>query len=156
MVGIYFSGTGNTKYILEFFLIKSTKDYKIVSIEESNAIDELREAKEIVIAYPIYYSSIPKIMNDFLDDKIELFSEKKVFIITTMGLFSGDGSGLAKRKLKKVNAIITGGLHVKMPDNISAVKLLKKDEDGNREIINREKECKSISYRSLYSEKVSL
>lgn len=136
MVGIYFSGTGNTKYILELFLKKLYKEYTICSIEEKCAIEQLKQAKEITIAYPIYYSSLPKIVSDFIDTNIELFREKKIFIISTMGLFSGDGTGIAKRKFKKVNADIVGGLHIKMPDNICDVNLLKKSKEENANIIS--------------------
>ena len=137
MMGLYFSGTGNTKYVLELFLEKLYKSiYTTCSIEENHVVECIRESKEIVIAYPIYYSSLPKIVNDFLDTNIELFRDKKIFIITTMGLFSGDGSGLSQRKLKKVNANIIGGLHIKMPDNICDVSLLKKSKIENTNIIN--------------------
>lgn len=135
MIGIYFSGTGNSRYILDLFLKKMGKDYKIFSIEDIDVETKLQEANDIVIAYPIYYSSMPKIMDDFLEKNIELFRNKKVFIITTMGLFSGDGCGLAQRKLRKVNANIIGGIQVKMPDNICDSKLLKKDDDGIKDII---------------------
>lgn len=85
----------------------------------------------------IYYSSLPKIVNDFLDTNIELFRDKEIFIISTMGLFSGDGSGIVQRKLKKVNVDIIGGLQIKMPDNICDVNLLKKSKAENAEIIHR-------------------
>ena len=138
MLGLYFSGTGNTKYVLKLFLEKSYgNNYTTCSIEEDHVVECIKQAKEIVIAYPIYYSSIPKIVNDFLDTNLELFRDKKIFIITTMGLFSGDGSGLAQRKLKKVNADITGGLHIKMPDNICDVSLLKKSKTEDANIINQ-------------------
>ena len=138
MMGLYFSGTGNTKYVLELFLKKLHKsNYTICSIEENHVVECIKQAKEIVIAYPIYYSSLPKIVNDFIDINIELFRDKKIFIITTMGLFSGDGSGLTQRKLRKVNANIIGGLHIKMPDIICDVNLLKKSKTENANIINQ-------------------
>lgn len=53
-----------------------------------------------------------------------------------MGLFSGDGAGTAARLLKKCGAIIIGGLHVKMPDCICDVKLLKYSLSKNKQIIS--------------------
>ncbi len=53
-----------------------------------------------------------------------------------MGLFSGDGAGLGARLLKKQGAKILGGLHLKMPDAIGDVKLLKKSMNENLDIIN--------------------
>lgn len=144
MIGVYFSGTGNSKYVVDQFLIrKSPNDYTMHSIEENDVTEYIKQANEIVIGYPIYYSALPKIFNDFLDENIELFRDKKVFIISTMGLFSGDGPGLAQRKLKKVNAVITGGLQLKMPDNICDEKVLKNAKHLNKIVI--QKAIKSIN-----------
>lgn len=137
MLGLYFSGTGNSKYALEVFLKKLSKPYNICSIEDKNAIELLKKSDEIVLSYPIYCSCIPKILNDFLNKNIELFRNKKVFIISTMGLFSGDGSGLAQRRLKTVNAVITGGLHIRMPSNICDTKILNKSKEKNTDIIRK-------------------
>ncbi len=95
MLGIYFSGTGNTKYCIDL---------------EKNA---------------------------------NYFSNKDVFIICTMALFSGDGCGCAARFLRKYGANVIGGLHLKMPDCIADVKLLKKSSEKNRELIyNAEQKIK--------------
>lgn len=137
MLGIYFSGTGNSKYALEVFLKKLSKPYNICSIEDKKSIELLKESNEIVLSYPIYCSSIPKILSDFLNKNLELFRNKKVFIISTMGLFSGDGSGLVQRRLKRVNATITGGLNIRMPSNICDTKILNKTNDKNANIIRK-------------------
>lgn len=52
-------------------------------------------------------------------------------------MFSGDGAGVSARILKKYGANITGGVHVKMPDCIGDVALLKKPPEKNREIITQ-------------------
>ena len=57
MNGIYFSGTGNTKYCMEEFA-KSTGD-RVVSIESDEAIEILRDSDEIAFGYPVYFSDIP-------------------------------------------------------------------------------------------------
>lgn len=128
-IGIYFSGTGNTKLVIEHFMNQIEIDSKIYAIEDSNCIDALNAADEIVIAYPIYYSCMPKIMSDFIDTNATLWNNKRIFIIATMAMFSGDGSGVGARALKKHGAIILGGLHVTMPDCILDVKLGKKSSD---------------------------
>lgn len=134
MLGIYFSGTGNTKYCLERFL-----DYydgsQPVSIESPNAIEAIRKSQNIVFGYPIYYSNIPKIVRDYIYQNRVDFKNKRIFIICTMGLFSGDGAGCSARLLKKCGANIVGGLHLKMPDCIGDVKLLKKPLAQNKQLI---------------------
>ncbi|WP_338028388.1 EFR1 family ferrodoxin [Clostridium taeniosporum] len=52
-----------------------------------------------------------------------------------MGLFSGDGAGCSARLFKKYGAKVVGGLHLKMPDCICDVKLLKKSLEQNKQII---------------------
>ena len=136
MVGIYFSGTGNTKYCVTRFLEKCTGG-NAYSIEDKKAISALSEDNDIVLGYPVYYSNLPKIVRDFIENNAELWHGKNVFIIATMGLFSGDGTGVSARLLKKLGANITGGVHIKMPDNIGDVKLLKKTPEENREIIKQ-------------------
>lgn len=52
-----------------------------------------------------------------------------------MGLFSGDGAGCAARIFRKYDAEVIGGLHLKMPDCIGDVKLLKKSLDKNKRVV---------------------
>lgn len=125
MIGVYFSGTGNTKYCLEKFVALYDGTSKIVSLEEKSVIEKIMLHKDIVFAYPIYYSNLPKIVRDFINDNHTIWEKKNIFIIATMGLFSGDGAGLSARLFKKYKAHIWGGLHLKMPDCICDVKALK-------------------------------
>ena len=137
MIGIYFSGTGNTRYCIEKFLEECGDDIKSYSIEDEKAALEIKKHETIVIAYPVYYSNIPKILSDFIRNNSNIWQDKEVFIIATMGLFSGDGAGILARLLKGFGAKILGGLHLKMPDCISDVKLLKRTLDENREIVKK-------------------
>jgi len=147
MKGIYFSGTGNTKYCVEQFLKHFDGNNLSASIETDNLNDIFAEDDIIVFGYPVYFSNIPKIVRDFIVKHKEKFSQKKIFIIATMGLFSGDGTGCSARLLKKYGAKIIGGLHIKMPDCIGDVKLLKKNLDENKSIIKMADEKIEISVK---------
>lgn len=136
MIGVYFSGTGNTKYCLEKFL-KYFNENKLYSIEDKNCIKEIKENSYIALAYPIYYSDLPIIVRNFIVDNKEIFKNKNIFIIVTMGLFSGDGAGCSARLLKKYGANIIGGLHLKMPDCIVDVKALKKSLEENKTVVKK-------------------
>lgn len=125
MTAIYFSGTGNTKFCAEKFL-EHFDNPQIFSIEDGGAVPAISKSRDIVFAYPIYYSNMPKIVRDFIERNSDIWRGKNIYIITTMGLFSGDGSGVSARLFKKFGANIAGGLHVKMPDCIGDVKALKK------------------------------
>lgn len=52
-----------------------------------------------------------------------------------MGLFSGDGAGMLARMLSGCGAIITGGLHLKMPDCIGDEKALKRSLLDNKALV---------------------
>lgn len=182
MIGLYFSGTGNTKFCIEKFLDDYDKTAPLVPLEKDNAAafvaeacategatsnrsrdswaDQMAEActagdttdmanscaprsaaagsnaPDIVLAYPIYYSNLPKIVHDFICANPTLWHNKRIYLIATMGLFSGDGTGVAARLLKKYGACIIGGLHVKMPDCICDVKALKRTPDKNKQLVD--------------------
>ncbi|MDE6373094.1 MAG: EFR1 family ferrodoxin [Clostridia bacterium] len=137
MVGIYFSGTGNTKHCVERFLKGADGGEEAYPLENPRTAEAAKAADEIVFAYPVYYSNLPKIVRDFITDNSGLWRGKRIFIICTMGLFSGDGAGCAARLFKRYGARVTGGLHLKMPDCIGDVKLLKKPLNKNRLLIKK-------------------
>lgn len=139
MIGIYFSGTGNTKYCVEQFVQELDTSAHCCSIEEDTAAEEIRKNDFLILAYPIYYSNLPKIMRDFLMVHGADFAGKKVFLLATMGLFSGDGTGCAARLLQKYGAEIVGGLHLKMPDCIGDEKALKKSIEENKQLVREAK-----------------
>lgn len=135
MVGIYFSGTGNTKYCVETFLKECDSDFLAFSIEDKNAVIEIQKHEQIIIGYPVQYSNIPKILKDFIVENPSIWKGKKFFIIATMGMFSGDGAGNLARLLKKYGGIVIGGLHLKMLDSICDEKLLKRSFEANQAIL---------------------
>ncbi len=137
MIGIYFSGTGNSRYAIELFCKEYDKNAQIFSIEDSSICHAIKNKEMLIFAYPVQYSTVPKILRDFIIDNKELWTNKKVFVIATMGLFSGDGAGILGRLLNKYGAKIIGGLHLKMPDSISDVKLLKRSPETNKTLIKK-------------------
>ncbi len=146
MIGIYFSGTGNSKYCIERFLEEYDKGSPAFSIEQDEVATHIKRHHELVISYPVQFSNIPKILYDYIITNSQIWRGKKIFILATMGLFSGDGAGILARLLRKYGAEITGGLHLKMPDSISDEKVLKRNDKRNLALIrNAEaKICKAV------------
>ncbi len=148
MIGLYFSGTGNSKWALNTFCSEYDSSVKTYSIEDNSVIKEIENSDTIIFAYPIYFSSLPKILKDFIVLNKALWKNKKIFAIATMGLFSGDGAGCLKRLLKKYGAKTIGGLHLKMPDSIGDEKVLKRPIEKNRLLIkNAEEKIKKSAER---------
>ncbi len=135
MVGIYFSGTGNTRRCVKKLAELLESGAECYSIEDEHAIEAIKNSDKIIFGYPVYFSNVPRIVRDFIDKNGEIFHGKKVFIVCTMGLFSGDGAGCGARLLKKRGAEIFGGLHLKMPDCIGDNPLLKRTKEKNRALI---------------------
>lgn len=153
MIGIYFSGTGNTKFCVDQFLKEYNPNENSFSIEDNRTLKEIENHTEIVIGYPVQYSNIPKILRDYIVAHKQIWNGKHIFIIATMGLFSGDGAGILARLLQHYGAVIVGGLHLKMPDSIGDVKALKRNFEKNKALVVKadEKICKAV--RDIKNEK---
>lgn len=140
MISVYFSGTGNSKHCAEYLLQRLDLNGTSCSIEDENAVCNIKNNDAIVFAYPVYYSDLPKIVGNFIVENSEIWKNKKIFIVATMGLFSGDGAGCAARLFKKYGAEVLGGLHIKMPDCIGDVKILKKSLQKNCKTVKKANE----------------
>ncbi len=137
MLGIYFSGTGNTRYCVEKFVKEDNIDNKAISIEDPNVLKEMQESDIIAIGYPVYYSNIPTILREFIVKNQLVFKGKSVFVIATMAMFSGDGAGYLARILSGYGANIIGGLHITMPDCICDEKVLKRSIEANSRLVKK-------------------
>lgn len=135
MVGIYLSGTGNTKHCTEKLIWFLDSSAECISLESSNIRQKITDQDVIVLGYPTQYSNAPLMVRDFIKSNHEIWKNKKIFIVNTMGLFSGDGTGCTARILKKYGAKILGGIQIKMPDAVCDSKLLKKSAEENRQIV---------------------
>ena len=91
MVAIYFSGTGNPKFVAQTF--SGTMSCDCYSIEEDCSFSEMLVENDVIaVFYPIYGSCVPKIMRDFVDRYKADFAYKKLIIVCTQMMFSGDGA----------------------------------------------------------------
>lgn len=135
MIGVYFSGTGNTKHCVEKLVKGLNENASVYTLENKHTLNAIQNSEVIFFGYPVHYSNLPKIVRDFIVDNSNLFYQKKIFIIATMGLFSGDGAGLSARLFRKCGAVVLGGVHIKMPDCIGDVKMLKRTLQDNVQIV---------------------
>ena len=79
MVGIYFSGTGNSRYAAELFCKEYDEATKAFSLEDDNITRVVKNEEMLVFACPVQYSTVPKILRDFIIENKELWGSKKVF-----------------------------------------------------------------------------
>ena len=135
MLGIYLSGTGNTKHCIEKLTSLLDSSATTMPLENENITEEIKKNSVIILGYPTQYSNAPYMVRDYIIRNSGLWKGKRILCVATMGAFSGDGAGCTARLLKKYGADILGGLHLKMPDSVCDVKLLKKTVEANKEII---------------------
>lgn len=136
MLGVYLSGTGNTKHCIEKIVKMLDQSANIIPLENKNIISEIERNDTIILGYPTQFSNAPMMVRDFIKSN-DIWKDKKVFCITTMGAFSGDGTRCSARILKKRGAIILGGLQIHMPDSVCDSRLLKKTDEDNKMIIRK-------------------
>ena len=135
MIGIYLSGTGNTKHCVEKLLNFLDPDAVSLPLENPESAKMIEAEDTIILGYPTQFSNAPFMVRDFIEKNAGLWQGRKVYCVNTMGLFSGDGTGCTARLLKKHGAEILGGIQIKMPDSVCDSKMLKKDIEKNRQIV---------------------
>lgn len=127
---LYFSGTGNTEYVVEKIVEKiknSTIKCIIKNIEnfKNEDLEKISNFDTILFAYPIYGSMAPIIFRNFVEKNKEHFRGKKAIVVITQYLFSGDGGAYLARKLKKNGMDVIAIEHFNMPNNLSDVNIFK-------------------------------
>lgn len=59
MVGIYLSGTGNTKWCVERLIHHLNEQAQAIPIEDIRIPQSIRENQTIILAYPVQFSNAP-------------------------------------------------------------------------------------------------
>jgi len=125
MLTIYFSATGNSKFVAKLF--SSHMDAKCLSIEDDvNFTDEIKTHDIIAFSYPIYASRVPRIMREFVTKYMSELSGKKIIIFATQVAFSGDGARVFTDMFSEGSIEVIYAEHFKMPNNVGNVPLLRK------------------------------
>ena len=123
MLMLYFSGTGNSKYVAELFA--SEMNCSCHSIEEFITFDTLiAESDTIAFCYPVYMSRVPRIMREFVSRHLNLFKGKKIIIFCTQLLLSGDGARAFAVMFPKNHVDMSYAEHFFMPNNVNNVSFL--------------------------------
>ena len=128
MLMLYFSGTGNSKYIAELFC--KQMDTKCHSIEEEiNFSNLITENQTIAFCYPIYASRPPRIIREFALKHKESLRGKKIIIFCTQWLFSGDGARSFTDFFPDNYIEVLYAEHFLMPNNVSNLFFLPVTQD---------------------------
>jgi len=128
MLTIYFSGTGNTAFVAQNFSEKIGAT--CINIEDDADFAALFAAHDkIAVFYPVYGSRVPLIMRRFSNKYEAYFAGKKVVIIVTQMLFSGDGARVFTDLFPPGHFDVIYAEHLMMPNNVSNFVILPKTSD---------------------------
>jgi ferredoxin len=118
MLTLYFSGTGNSKFVAERFAAGMGGACR--SIEETADFGALlRDAKAVAFVYPIYCSRVPRILREFVRTHTAALAGKKLVLLCTQMGFSGDGARCFTDLLPKRAVTVLYAEHITMPNNIN-------------------------------------
>jgi len=143
---LYFSGTGNSKYIAELF--SQYQDAACHSIEEHIDFQPLIAAEDVVgFCYPVYFSSVPRIMRTFVAQHMGTLKDKKIIIFCTQLILSGDGTRKFAMLFPKNHIEILYTEHFFMPNNMNDIAFLPiADNKGiQRSLARAKRKMESIS-----------
>lgn len=117
MLMLYFSGTGNSKYMANSFSKKTGAH--CYSIETNmNFSKEILINDTIGFCYPTYGGCVPRIMREFVAKHTKDLKGKKLIIFCTQLMFSGDGARAFIDLLPKNYAEVIYAEHFNMPNNL--------------------------------------
>lgn len=117
MLMLYFSGTGNSKFIANSFSKKTGA--LCYSIEtDMNFSKEILNHDTISFCYPTYGGCVPRIMREFVAKHTKDLKDKKLIIFCTQLMFSGDGARAFMDLLPKNHVKVIYAEHFNMPNNI--------------------------------------
>jgi len=120
MIMLYFSGTGNSKYVAELFC--RNMNATCYSIEDEADFTTLLAFEEVIgFCYPIYSSRAPRIMREFVVAHMDSLKAKKLIIFCTQMYFSGDGARALTDILPRGHAEVIYAEHFLMPNNVCNV-----------------------------------
>jgi len=116
----YFSGTGNSKHIADK-IASSTGDRQVYiskSIIENNETYEIGENERIGFIFPVYWYSMPTIVENFIEQmKLSGYQKQYVYAITTYGIAAGNVMDRLTLILNNKKVQLNGIFGVKMVDN---------------------------------------
>lgn len=80
MIGIYLSGTGNTRHCVEKLIYLLDDTAKVIPLENPQITHILEQQDTIILRYPTQFSNAPYMVRDFIKRNSQLWKGKKYFV----------------------------------------------------------------------------
>jgi len=158
MLMLYFSGTGNSKYIADLFCERMNEQACVKgtillthilsrSIEEELDFASMIASEDtIAFCYPVYGSRIPRIVREFAMRHKDQLEGKDLIIFCTQMAFSGDGSRAFTDIFPKGFFQVVYAEHFIMPNNICNFFILplEKEKTVRKKLLRAEKRMSAV------------
>lgn len=157
ITAIYFSGTRNTKYLADLFSQKMNA--ASTSIEDDADFSDIIKSHDVItFCYPIYNSRVPRIMREFVFKHMADLSGKKIIILVTQMVFSGDGARAFSDLFENGAVDVIYAEHFNMQQNMGNIpvfwKLFKPTKKSRQKFINKTKAKVDIISENITNGKV--
>ncbi len=70
MLGVYLSGTGNTKHCIEKLTYLIDENAVVLPLENENIIDSIKNCETIILGYPTQFSNAPIMVRGLWTEKL--------------------------------------------------------------------------------------
>lgn len=150
---LYFSATGNSKYVAE--LLGEYLEDEVVCVNKLLMDEEIKHydsQKPWVFVFPVFVSKIPTVFEQFIE-RTQFMGNKKAYFIPTCQAASGSSANGGKRLCKKKGWEFLGGTQINMPQNYIMSFFKMQDEEECRRRIYAAKE--TVKKQCEYIEKES-
>ena len=129
---LYFSGTGNSKFVAER-VAHSIGDeaFDLFKRIRSKDYSPMKSDKPWIISVPTYAWQIPHIVKSYLE-KTALNGSDKIYFLMTCGDDIGNAENYLKKLCKKIGKQYMGCAYFRMPENYIAMFTAPNDEQAER------------------------
>ncbi|MDO4284246.1 MAG: EFR1 family ferrodoxin [Eubacteriales bacterium] len=143
---LYFSATGNNKYIAEKIALETReKPVSIVDCIRNNQY-EFQDEKLLGIITPTYFWRLPRIVALFLE-QIKFSNCEYVFFLASYGTTTGQAGAMSKKIMKKHKQSFDAFYSVIMPDTWTPVFNLNNDAKVNQWLSEGEHQLQEVINR---------
>ena len=115
---LYFSGTGNSKYVAEKLALATNE--RIFAIDDCIKFNNynflLSDNENLGIVCPTYFWQLPDIMVNFLKEISVNATDNYIYFISTYGMVTGQSFNVVRELLKRKGLKLKAAYSVKMPD----------------------------------------
>ncbi|MBU5484392.1 EFR1 family ferrodoxin [Clostridium sp. MSJ-11] len=119
----YFSGTGNTWWIANALQQQlaaqnhQAQSYSIETLTPENVLEQVKDVNHIIFGFPVYGSTAPKFMINFINQFPNATNDQSASIFATQALASGDTAYHIGKMLIQKGYSLKQTMHFRMMNN---------------------------------------